>query len=100
MLSFLTLGLVLFYFVGLSIRYFHKFIHEENWQYRVPFQMDRRFRHASVIWNCLFTAAHLFLVYHRIYFFLVAILIDRVVNFKPNYFWNGYPVVLIMILPP
>ena len=98
MMSFFTLGLVVLYTLGMSIRYFHKFIHEENWQYRVPFQLDRRFKYTGIVWKYFHMAAHLFLVYHHVYAFLVVIMIDRVVNFKPEYFWNVYPVVLILLL--
>jgi len=92
----LTLALVVLYTIGLGIRYFLKFIHEENWQYQVPFQLDGRLKHTWSVWKYVYATAHLFLVYHQVYAFLVVILLDRVVNFKPDYFWNVYPVVLIL----
>ena len=101
----LTLALVVLYTIGLGIRYFLKFIHEENWQYQVPFQLDVRLKHTWSVWSVwsiwsvwkyVYATAHLFLVYHQVYAFLVVILLDRVVNFKPDYFWNVYPVVLIL----
>ena len=98
MLTLLNLVLVVFYTVGLGIRYFLKFIHEENWQYQVPFQLDHRLKHTGIVWKYFYALAHLFLVYHQVYAFLVVLLIERVINFKPEYFWNVFPVVLMVLL--
>ena len=85
-----------FYLFGLAIRYFIQFTQEENWQYRMPFNTDR-FKYIRVVWRYTYALGHLLLLKHEIYYFLMLMLIDRLVHFRRSYFWNSCPMVLLLL---